>query len=70
MAKHKSKNMNVMPVIDPKWQAEDDLRTIRRAAEIQGSKQRMSAVRKLAIREQDALKRVTDMSKATRKGNR
>ena len=52
-----------MATVDSKWQAEDDLRTIRRATEIQSSRQRMAAVKNLATQEQKALQQVTGSAK-------
>jgi hypothetical protein len=49
-----AKAMN-MPSIDKDWQAESDLRTIRQAEEIKANTARMSAVKKMAAKEQKAL---------------
>lgn len=43
---------------DKKWQAEDDLRTLQRAQEIQKSRSRLSAAKRIAKEQVDALKKV------------
>lgn len=44
----KSRVMGMAPMMDKKWQTEDDLRTLVRAAEIRGDKQRLKAAQALA----------------------
>ena len=43
----------------PKWEVEQDLRSVQSAAEIKGDKKRLLAVRKLAKMQMDALEKVT-----------
>ena len=45
--------------IERKFRAEDDLRTLRRAAEIMQDKNRLSAARKMAVTEMKLLKKVS-----------
>ena len=45
MAKPAMKNMTSAPTPDLKWQAEDDHRTLMRAAEVMADKSRMAGVR-------------------------
>jgi hypothetical protein len=47
-----------MPSIDKDWQTESDLRTIRQAEEIKANTARMTAVKKMAKKEQSALQTV------------
>jgi hypothetical protein len=46
------------PTLADPYQAEDDHRTIMRAAEIQGDRKRMGGVRKHQIKQTKALKKV------------
>ena len=46
------------PAVDPKFQAEMDLRTLRDAAEIMQDKKRLSAARKMAATEVAVLTKV------------
>jgi hypothetical protein len=46
------------PSIDKKYQTEDDLRTIQRAAEVQASRSRMAAVKRLNAQQQAGLKKI------------
>ena len=51
-----------------RWQAEDDLRTLRRAEEIRADKSRVAMAQKMATQEVKALQRVA--GKAAPKGKR
>jgi hypothetical protein len=67
----KSKTLNAVPCgIDRNWQVEDDLRTIRRAEEIKTDKGRLSAVKKLAVKEQKALQSIAGRTQAKKGGSR
>lgn len=46
------------PKINEKWRAEDDLRALQRAAEIQSDKSRMSAAKAIAKEQMSALQKV------------
>ena len=48
-----------MAAEEAKWRAEDDVRTLQRAAEVRADKQRMSAATKMAKRQMKALRSVT-----------
>lgn len=45
-------------MVDKKWQTEEDLRTLQRAAEVQGSRSRMSAAKQLFQKQQAGLKKI------------
>ena len=53
-----TKAMNVM---EKKWQAEEDARTLRRAEEIKSDAKRMTAAKQCAQKEMDAMKSVVKM---------
>ena len=57
MAKAKRRTMTRVVVVP--WRAQDDLRTIQQAAEIQGDKSRLAAVKKQMAEQQAALKKLT-----------
>lgn len=46
-----------------KWEIEEDLRTLRRAGEIQGSPKRMKAAKQMAAKEAKALQKVAKPAK-------
>lgn len=46
------------PKVDQKWRAEDDLRALQRASEIQSDKGRMSAAKAVAKEQMNALQKV------------
>lgn len=50
-----------MSVLDRKWMAESDMRTLREAAIIQADAKRLKAATKMAAEELKALQRVTKM---------
>ena len=47
-----------MSAEEKKWQAEMDARTLKEAAELQGNRERMKAVREHIKREQEAMKKI------------
>lgn len=59
-----AKAINVM---DKKWQAEEDARTLRRAEEIKCDAKRMEAAKKVATEEISAMKSVMKMKPVKRK---
>ena len=46
------------PTVDKTWEAEEDLRTLRRAVDIGASPTRLSAARAIAKKEMAALKKI------------
>jgi len=52
--------MPKLTAMDKKYQAEDDLRTLRRAEEIKADKKRVSEAKKIAKQEIKALKKLTN----------
>ena len=54
-------NGTPMSVLDRKWMAESDMRTLREAAIIQADAKRLKAATKIAAEELKALQRVTKM---------
>lgn len=59
----KGKNVVAAPAMDSDWQAEDDLRTMKRAAEIHRDRKRMKILQKFAKKEVDGIKRVSKYAK-------
>ena len=53
-----------MPMVDDKWQAEDDLRTLMRAEEIKANPERMKAVHKLTGKHKKAIRSIEDLKAA------
>ena len=69
--KKKSKKNIPQPVSnDKEWQARDDLSTIKRSEEIQMDSKRMSAVKKMAQKEMDAMSHVTALKAYIKKSKR
>jgi len=54
-------NGTPMSVLDKKWMAENDMRTLREAAMIQADAKRLKAAAKMAAEELKALQKVTKM---------
>lgn len=59
MAKSKKADSPATCGPDPKWQAEDDVRTLERAAELEADPARMKAAAKIAEEKQAAMQKVT-----------
>ncbi len=55
-------------VDEKKWQAEEDLRSLRRVEEIKADRKRYSAAQLLAKKEVQALSRISPRSNKTTKG--
>ena len=73
MAKHKShkqSNRTATPAMDHDYQAEDDHRTMVRAAEIHGDSARMAGVRRHQTKQVKALSKVDGMLGAHRSMSR
>ncbi len=49
----------IMPSMDKKWQAESDLRTLQAAREIEASRARLSAAKRVADEQMKALSKLT-----------
>lgn len=59
MAKGKSKGCDtVMPMVDKKWMAKNDLDTLRRAGEVMRDRGRMAAVKSVAREEVKDLQKI------------
>lgn len=60
--KKKSKSPNEImpasPMMDRKWRAEEDIRTLQRAAEIKADKSRLSMAKKTAAEQAAQLKKI------------
>jgi len=57
--KKKGKRTSIALSVDSKWQAEEDLRTLQRASEIEADSKRVKAAKKVAKDQMDALRKVT-----------
>ena len=74
MPKKKKKSTKSIPTSavssDKEWQARDDLSTIKRSEEIQMDSKRMSAVKKMAQKEMDAMSHVTALKAYIKKSKK
>ena len=56
--KRKPRPIFTAPAVDRKWQAQDDLRTLRQAEEVRVSSGRLKAAQRMADQEMRALEKV------------
>ena len=68
--KKSTKNMAMPVSSDKEWQARDDLSTIKRSEEIQMDSKRMSAVKKMAQKEMEAMSHISALKKYIKKSKK
>ena len=68
--KKSTKDMTIPVSSDKEWQARDDLSTIKRSEEIKMDSKRMSAVKKMAKKEMEAMSHVVALKEYIRKSKK